>query len=54
MPFKAGELTRREKAQLSLNKLKYGAVVDQITNLNIKVKIRHLGGVILRKLKIIK
>lgn len=54
VPFKAGELTRREKAQLSLNKLKYGAVVDQITNLNIKVKIRHLGGVILRKLKIIK
>lgn len=54
VPFKTKELTYRERIGLSLDKLKYGVVADWITNLNIKAKVRYLGGAVLRKLKVIR
>lgn len=52
--LKEDELTFRDKVLLRFNKLKYGAVVDMISNLQIKNRIRHIGGVILRRIRVIR
>ena len=52
-PFMTNELKCWEKAKLLLNRIRYGVIEDWITNLNLKAKIRHLGGLLLRKFKII-
>lgn len=43
-----------EKWIYNINKLKYGGLSDFVTNLQIKRRVRHLGGVVLRKLRIIR
>ena len=52
-PFMTNELKCWEKAKLLLKRIRYGVIEDWITNLNLKAKIRHLGGLLLRKFKII-
>lgn len=51
--FESKELRYWEKVKILLNRIRYGAIVDWITNLDLKSKIRHLGGIVLRKFKII-
>ena len=48
------ELTVYEKMKYFIKKIRYGAIANCIKRINIKRRIRHLGGVILRKIKIIR
>ena len=54
LPCNKEDLSTKEKVVLTLQKFKYGSLTDTIINFRPKERIRHLGGRILRKFKIIK
>lgn len=54
LPCNRDDLFIKERLVLALHRFKYGSLADAITNFRLTERIRHFGGRILRKFKIIK